>query len=177
MFRRLSRGLGITRPLKLRANAIKALALHVRGEARTDDPLLLDLTVRLQMRWRARELHPWDRDLSPERAARKLAQQTLNDTEAALERLFKACPDVDVIELSVIEPNPDGNRRMIIGTVRRDEFTQWHPLSTDMRLRLVGLHYRLVNENLEPLPAERFGEKQESTPIASGFSGDPTKPH
>ncbi|HUN57003.1 MAG TPA: hypothetical protein VMU41_02725 [Candidatus Binataceae bacterium] len=177
MLRRLFRGLGKRRQLKLRESADKALALHLRGEARTDDPQLLDMTVRMQMRWRARELHPWDRDLPPARAARKLAQQTLSDTEAALERLFSACPDVDVIELSVIEPNPDGNRRVMFGTVRRDEFTQWHPLSTDMRLRLIGLHYRLVDENLEALPAERFSEEQDSTPIVSGFGGDPTKPH
>jgi hypothetical protein len=177
MLRRLFRGLGKRRQLRLRESAGRALALHLQGEARTDDPQLLDMTVRMQMRWRARELHPWDCDLSSSRAARKLAQQTLSDTEAALERLFEACPDVDVIDLSVIEPNRDGNRRVIFGTVRRDEFAQWHPLSTDMRLRLVGLHYRLVDENLEPLPADRFSEKQDSTPILSGFSGDPTKPH
>lgn len=177
MLRRLFRGLGKRRRLRLRESATKALALHLRGEARTDDPTLMDLTVKMQMRWRAREIHPWDRNLSPARAARKLAQQTLSDTEAALERLFEACPDVDVIDLSVIEPNPDGNRRVMFGTVRRDEFAQWHPLSTDMRLRLVGLHYRLVDENLEPLPAERFSEGQDSTPIVSGFSGDPSKPH
>jgi hypothetical protein len=177
MLRRLFRGLGKRRQLRLRESVAKSLALHRRGEARADDPILMDLTVKMQMRWRARELHPWDRDLSTTRGARKLAQQTLSDTEAALERLFEACPDVDVIELSVVEPDPDGNRRVIFGTVRRDEFAQWHPLSTDMRLRLVGLNYRLVDENLEPLPPERFSGQQDSTPIVSGFSGDPTKPH
>jgi hypothetical protein len=177
MLRRLFRGLGKRHRLRLRESVTKSLALHRRGEARADDPILMDLTVKMQMRWRARELHPWDRDLSTTRGARKLAQQTLSDTEAALERLFEACPDVDVIELSVIEPNPDGNRRVIFGTVRRDEFAQWHPLSTDMRLRLLGLHYRLVDENLEPLPPERFSGEQDSRPIIGGFSGDLPKSH
>src|SRR5271163_1017765 len=177
MLRRLFRGLGKRRRLRLRESVTKALALHSRGEARMDDPILMDLTVKMQMRWRARELHPWDRDLSPARAARKLAQQTLSDTEAALERLFEACPDVDVIELSVIEPNPDGNRRVIFGTVRRDEFAQWHPLSTDMRLRLVGLHYRLVDDHLELLPPERFKNGADGPAVVSGFGGDVTKAH
>jgi hypothetical protein len=158
-----------------REHVLDALALHRRGEARTDDPRLMDLTVRMELRWRAREIHPWDRDLPPSRAARKLAQQTLKDTEAALERLFNACPDVDIIELSVVEPDRDGNRRIMFGTVRRDEFTQWHPLSTDMRLRLVGLHYRLVDEELQLLPSDRLAEEQ--TSISNSFQSDLTKHH
>ena len=101
----------------------------------------------------------------------KLARQCLSDTEAVLERLFEKCPDVDVIELSVIEPNPDGNRRVLFGSVRRDEFAQWHPLSTDMRLRLVGLHYRMVDEELEFFPPERFAGEG-GAPEASEFGGD-----
>src|SRR5271169_6385536 len=141
MLRTLVERLIRRRAVQVRAKVGEALALHRRGEVRIDDPQLLDLTVRIQVRWRARELHPWDRDLSGDRAARKLARQCLSDTEAVLEGLFEKCPDVDVIDLSVIEPNPDGNRRVLFGSVRRDEFAQWHPLSTDMRLRLVGLHY------------------------------------
>jgi hypothetical protein len=158
-----------------RDHVLEALALHRRGEARTDDPQLMDLTVRMELRWRAREIHPWDRDLPPVRAAQKLAQQTLKDTEAALERLFDACPAVDVIELSVVEPDRDGNHRIMFGTVRRDEFTQWHPLSTDMRLRLVGLHYRLVDEELQLLPADRLAEEKAS--ISNSFQGDMSKHH
>jgi hypothetical protein len=160
----------------LRANVLEALALHRRGEVRTDDPQLMDLTVRMQVRLRARDIHPWDRDLSADRAARKLARQCLSDTEAILERLFERCSDVDVIELSVIEPNPDGNRRVIFGSVRRDEFAQWHPLSTDMRLRLVGLHYRLVDEEFEFLQPEQFiGEG--GLPIGNELGGNTAKPH
>jgi len=149
----------------------KALALHSRGEARTDDPELMDLSVRMQVRWRAREIHPWDRDLSPPRAAKKLAQQSLADTEAALERLFKACPDVDVIELSVIEPDPQSDRPIMFGTVRREDFEQWHPLSTDMRLRLVGVHYRLVDNHIELLPPERMSINAGGEAIGSGLGG------
>ena len=176
MLRTLVERLIRRRGATLRAKAGEALALHRRGEVRIDDPQLMDFTVRMQMRWRAREIHPWDRDLPPDRAARKLARQCLTDTEAVLERLFEKCPDVDEIELSVIEPNPDGNRRVLFGSVRRDEFAQWHPLSTDMRLRLVGLHYRLVDEELEFFPPERFaGEGR--TPGVNEFDGNTAKPH
>ncbi|MGA2408963.1 MAG: hypothetical protein ABSG46_01060 [Candidatus Binataceae bacterium] len=162
---------------RMRDAVTKALALHLRGEARTDDLTLMDMSVRMQLQWRARDIHPWDRDLPPARAAKKLAKQCLSDAEAALERLFAACPDVDVIELSVIEPDPDGNRRVMFGTVRRDEFVQWHPLSTDMRLRLVGVHYRLVDDEIEFLPPDRFRVEQANGSIASGFDGGVAKPH
>jgi hypothetical protein len=176
MLRRLVERLIGRRTPALRESVRSALELHRRGEARTDDPQLLDLTVRMQVRWRARELHPWDRDLPPDRSARKLVRQCLSDTEAALERLFLKCPDVDVIDVSVIEPNPDGLRRVMFGSVRRDEFAQWHPLSTDMRLRLVGLHYRLVDDELEALPPKKFSESGGAAG-ANDFGGDVTKPH
>jgi hypothetical protein len=176
MLRTLVERLIKRRVMPVRARVKEALALHRRGEVRADDPQLLDLALRMQVRWRARELHPWDRDLTGDRAARKLARQCLSDTEAILERLFEKCPDVDVIELSVIEPDPDGNRRVIFGTVHRDEFAEWHPLSTDMRLRLVGLHYRLVDEELEFFPPERFAGEGRA-PEASGFGNSPAKPH
>lgn len=169
MLRRLVKGLIKRRKATVRDTVVQALRLHLCGVPHRDDPKLMDMTVRLQVRWRARELHPWYHDL-PDQAARELAQQTLSDTDTVLERIFAACPDADVIELTVIEPNPDGNRRVMFGTVRRDEFAQWHPPSTDMRLRLVGLHYRLVDEKLEPLPAERYSEGQENTPIVSGLA-------
>src|ERR1700722_10280603 len=156
MLSRLVKGLIKRRQPLLRDTVMEALALHRRGEVRTDDLQMMELAVRMQVRWRAREIHPWDRDLPPGRAARKLSQQCLSDTEAALERLFVACPEVDVIEVEVLEPNADGERRVMFGTVRRDEFAQWHPLSTDMRLRLVGLPYRLGGDPLEVVPAGGF---------------------
>jgi hypothetical protein len=177
MLSRLVKGLIRRRQPLLRDKVVEALALHRRGEARTDDLQLMDLGVRMQVRWRAREIHPWDRDLPPARAVRKLSQQCLSDTEAALERLFEACPEVDVIEVEVVEPNADGERRVMFGTVRRDEFAQWHPLSTDMRLRLVGLHYRLVDEHLELLPPERSKNGADGVVEVSGFGGNVTKPH
>ena len=173
----LVKGLIRRRPPLMRDTVVEALALHRRGEARTDDLQLMDLAVRMIVRWRAREIHPWDRDLPPARAARKLSQQCLSDTEAVLERLFVACPEVDVIEVEVVEPNADGERRVIFGSVRRDEFAQWHPLSTDMRLRLVGLHYRLVDDNLELLPPEQFKNGADGAAVVSGFGGNATKPH
>jgi len=177
MLSRLVKGLIKRRHPLLHDTVAEALALHRRGEARTNDLQLMNLAVRMQVRWRAREIHPWDRDLPQARAARKLSQQCLSDTEAALERLFVACPEVDVIEVEVLEPNADGERRVMCGTVRRDEFAQWHPLSTDMRLRLVGLHYRLVDDHLELLPPERLKNGADGAAVAGGFGRNFTKPN
>lgn len=177
MLWQLIRRLFTTRKAGQMRDAVRwALALHLRGEARTDDLVLIDLSVRMQLRWRAREIHPWDRDLPPSRAAKKLAEQSLADTEAALERLFSACPDVDVVELSVMEPDGEGDRRIIFGAVQRNEFQQWHPLSTNMRLRLVGLHFRMVDDHMDPLPPERM-EADVSIPAIGGGSGNETKTH
>jgi hypothetical protein len=176
MLSRLVKGLIKRRQPLLRDTVMEALALHRRGEVRTDDLQMMELAVRMQVRWRAREIHPWDRDLPPGRAARKLSQQCLSDTEAALERLFVACPEVDVIEVEVLEPNADGERRVMCGTVRRAEFAQWHPLSTDMRFWLVGLHYRLVDDHLQLLPPERFKNGADGAAVASGFGGNAKNP-
>ena len=115
-------------------------------------------------------------DLCSSRAAKKLAEQSLADTEAALERIFSACPDVDVVELSVMEPDREGDRRIMFGAVQRNEFQQWHPLSTNMRLRLVGLHFRMVDDHMDPLPPERMKADVSSPPIGGG-SDNETKAH
>jgi hypothetical protein len=55
--RRVRKGLG------------NALALHRRGEVRSDGLVLLDASVKLTVSWRVRGIHPWDRDLPEERIA------------------------------------------------------------------------------------------------------------
>src|SRR5262245_31641909 len=39
-----------------------ALALHRRGEVRSDGLTLENVRNHLEIRWRARDIHPWDRD-------------------------------------------------------------------------------------------------------------------
>ena len=78
----------------------EALSLN-RTEVRPDGLRPEDISLRLAISWRARNLHPWDRDLVGDRRALRLVEQTFSDTEAALERLFVLLPEIDVIDLRV----------------------------------------------------------------------------
>lgn len=89
---------------RYRRNLRCALALHLRGEVRRDGLKIEALCHRLELRWRARDIHPWDRELvsATERPALFL-EQTLMDTEAAIIRLFKTLPVLDVLEVNVLD--------------------------------------------------------------------------
>src|SRR5579864_776789 len=67
----------------------RALALHLRGEVRSDGLNPTSLATHLEIEWRARDIHPWDRGLlSPAQRAAAFVKQSLADTEAAIYRLF-----------------------------------------------------------------------------------------
>lgn len=72
---------------------------------------------RLEIEWRAREIHPWDRATEPREREALFAEQSIADTDAALSRLFNRLPEVDVIEFQVI--HPDSGQRILAGTVER----------------------------------------------------------
>jgi len=142
LFERCFRKLGQWR---FRSNVEDALALHRRGEVRNDGLKLDGVHSHLEIRWHAREIHPWDRDLL--RGSRKqaaFAEQALADTEAAILRLFEKLPHVDVIELSVLEPASE--TLIAAGTVHRSELSgrRTHLLSVGMRLRDIGVQYDLA---------------------------------
>ena len=93
----------------------RSLALYLRGEARSDGLSAITVVTHLDIEWRAREIHPWDRGLlSPPQRAAAFVEQSLFDTEAAIHRLFAASPQVDFITLRVFEP--DSARVIISGT-------------------------------------------------------------
>jgi hypothetical protein len=122
-----------------------ALALHRRGEARSDGLTLDNVSSRLEIRWRARDIHPWDHALSGYEREIVFADQALADTEAAIWRLFDKLPHVDVMEVSVLEP---GSERLIAeGTVYRSALSAASPRlrSTGMRLRELGVRYRFAS--------------------------------
>jgi len=128
----------------------RALALHLRGEGRRDGLTLDDVTSRLEIRWRARDIHPWDRHLLRYEREVRFAEQALADTEAAVVRLFERLPEVDVIELSVLEPKSE--TLIAAGTVHRSDMNAARPhlLSVGMRLREVGITYRFApNEKVD----------------------------
>lgn len=126
----------------------KALALHLRGEARRDGLTVDNVSSHLEIRWRARDIHPWDRSLTT-RYEREVmfAEQALADTEAAVSRLFEKLPEIDVIVLSVLEPKAD--ILIAAGTVHRSEMNAARRdlMSVGMRLREVGITYHFAAPN------------------------------
>ncbi len=134
---------------RLHRRVIRALALNKRGEARSDGLSLSHFQNRLQIEWRAREIHPWDRDLPLARVTRLFAEQCLRDADAALKRLFATLPQIDVIEFKMLDPNSGAS--ILSGTVTRSESMNVRAASSGMRLKQLGVRYRLQNWRFEPL--------------------------
>ncbi len=134
---------------RLHRRVIRALALNKRGEARSDGLSLSHFQNRLQIEWRAREIHPWDRDLPLARVTRLFAEQCLKDADAALNRLFATLPQIDVIEFKMLDPNSGAS--ILSGTVTRSESMNVRAASSGMRLKQLGVRYRLQNWRFEPL--------------------------
>ena len=111
----------------------EALSLHRRGEARRDGLTLLQASHRLEIEWRARDVHPWDRGSESAERGRIFAEQSLEDSDAVLSRLFKELPAVDVIAFRVL--HPDSSRQILAGTVERSaRVPDTRGLSTRTRL-------------------------------------------
>jgi len=127
---------------------VNALALHRRGEVRSDGLALLDASIKLYVSWRARDIHPWDRDLPEERAARRLLEQTFHDTEAAVGRIFSQFPEATTVELKVFESDPASNRVIMSGLVERSDVGRCKSSSISMRLHMLGINYRVENQRL-----------------------------
>src|SRR5580658_7640103 len=144
LFRKLDR-------FRYRQNIKGALALHRRGEVRKDGLTAVSVTTHLEIEWRARDVHPWDRPLLSrgERAA-AFVRQSLADTESAVQRLFQALPHVDVLTLRVLDHASEAV--IISGTVARpDVSNRDERLSIGMRLRYLGLTYHSAGSLFEPL--------------------------
>jgi hypothetical protein len=149
-------------------NVERALALHLRGEVRRDGLHPTNLKTHLEIEWRARDIHPWDRSLlSPAQRAAAFVEQSLADTEAAIYRLFAVVPQIDVIALRVFDQISDNV--IISGTVSRaDILARDEELSIGMRLRNLGLTYHSAGSMFESLE-----EDHRSAPVANA-GGTPT---
>jgi hypothetical protein len=118
-----------------------ALALHKRNEVRLDGLTLTKAFSQLDIEWRARDIHPWDRDrrCSPEEKERLFNEQCFSDTEAAIFRLFSALPVLDEIQFRVV--GPDSDVELLSGRVARPSLRQ---VSADAsprgRLRQMGIN-------------------------------------
>lgn len=127
----------------------RALALQLRGEVRKDGLRLRKLSTRLEIEWQARDVHPWERHDAPGRRKMLFVQQALADTNAAIGRLFQALPEVDVIDLKVLEHNSENV--IMAGTVERSEAPPNTGLSDGMRLWQRGVTYHSDGCMFEPL--------------------------
>ena len=134
---------------RFRRGVSKALALTPRGGIPKDSLILSKLFTTMRVEWQARDIHPWDRDLSADRRAEMFVERSLNDTNAAIQRLFQTLPEVDVLEIRVLEPH--SGAAIIAGTVSRDEALTISSPSPGMRLKKLGVDYRLRNWHFEPL--------------------------
>ncbi len=114
----------------------QALNLERRGEARKDGLQLCAMRHRLEIRWQARNVHPWDRHLPRDVRHARFIEQALMDTEAAIARLFEASPELDVMDLCVTHPESDAT--MLSGTVQRSDF-QNAGSSPSVRMRLMEM--------------------------------------
>jgi hypothetical protein len=100
-----------------RSGIENALGLHRRGEVRSDGLTLIKASQQLSVEWRARTIHPWDQDRPPEERERLLVAQCYADTEAAIDRLFGALPNVDAIQFQVVRS--DSDEQLLSGTIMR----------------------------------------------------------
>jgi hypothetical protein len=139
---------------RYRRNIERALALHLRGEVRRDGLKPLNSMTHLELEWRARDIHPWDRGLlSPTQSAAAFVEQSLADTEAAIRRLFQALPYIDAITVRVFD---ETSKAVIIsGTVTRpDTSARDEKLSIGMRLRYLGITYHSAGSLFEALEGD-----------------------
>ena len=112
----------------------RALALHRRGEARSDGLQLTSAKTTLHIEWLARDVHPWDRGRSRDQTERLFSEQCLADANAAISRLFR-------------DP---AQAPLLAGVVKRSDLYRSAGASIAMRLRSLGLKFRMHNMRLEP---------------------------
>ncbi|HEV7926357.1 MAG TPA: hypothetical protein VGR14_13435 [Verrucomicrobiae bacterium] len=165
--------------IRVRRIVRKALALAPRGCVRNDVLMLHELREfsgqELQLHWWARNVHPWDHNLSVARQSELFSQQALHDTESALIRLFRRLPDLHEIAFRVLYPGvpnpviPGENEQrdevpleryeiepkvILTGNVERnDVIPEPFSPSIKMRLLMMGVRFLMVGGHLEPLAA------------------------
>lgn len=121
-----------------------ALALHRRNEVRSDGLALKSTCNRLEISWVARSVHPWDENLPSIEKEILFAQQTLEDTEAAVIRVFERLPEVDILDIRVLAPQT--GELLAAGTVPREVVHNRASKAHSVRMRLgdLGIKCRIA---------------------------------
>jgi hypothetical protein len=134
----------------------RALALRPRGAIPHDVLILSSLILAgrcLKLEWRARDIHPWDCDLPLTEQAELFSEQALQDTDAALIRLFQGLAEIEQIEFQVLKPDGFGDV-ILAGVVDRERVLAPElQLSLRMRLLNLGITYQTVDNRLMLPPA------------------------
>lgn len=125
-----------------------SLALHKRNEVRSDGLSLERACNRLEIHWRARDVHPWDSDLSGKERESAFFHQLMDDTEAALLRLFERLPEIDEIEVRVLDIQTEGV--LLSGTVSRTSLASPYDRISSVRMRLtfLGIHFHFAADSV-----------------------------
>lgn len=123
-----------------------ALALHRRNEVRSDGLVLKNVCNRLEISWEARGVHPWDEGLSQHAKEIAFAEQALEDTEAAVIRIFERLPEVDAIDIRVV--GPQTGELLAIGTISRVALSRVDNKAPSVRMRLGELGIRFLSLRL-----------------------------
>jgi hypothetical protein len=86
-------------------------------------------------------VNPWDSVLCPERRESAFNQQAMEDTEAAVRRILERRPEVERIDIRVLEPY--SSSLIASGTVRRSALDEPGLRSPSVRMRLgeLGIRY------------------------------------
>jgi hypothetical protein len=126
----------------------ESLALHKRNEVRADGLLLERTCNRLEIHWRARDVHPWDSDLSGKERESAFLRQVMDDTEAALLQLFERLPEIDEIDLTVLDVQTENV--WLSGTVHRTSLASPFDriLSIRMRLAFLGIRFHFAADSV-----------------------------
>jgi hypothetical protein len=137
----------------IRSLVSRSLALRPRGGVANDRLVLHKLCGQLQLEWRARAVHPWDRDLPPCRQVEAYFEQAVADTDLAIHRIFQRLPEIDVIEIRVLDTQ-DPTKIMLAGVVtREDALAADLSSSPKMRLKMMGIQYaKIMGPCLEFVP-------------------------
>jgi hypothetical protein len=159
----------------IRSLVNRSLALWPRGGVVNDRLLLHKLSGQLQLEWHARAVHPWDRDLPPCQQVELYFEQAVADTDFAVRRIFQRLPEIDVIEIRVLDTQ-DPTKIMLAGVVTREDALDADLLySPKMRLKMMGIQYaKIMGPCLEFVPASPtpvFSPLVATTELSQGCAG------
>jgi hypothetical protein len=125
----------------------RALRVPPRGGCADDRLILKRMSTQLHVEWCARDVHPWDRDLSVDRRDELFLDQCRQDTIVAVQRMFAYLAEIDVIEIRVVEPQPSA-RTILAGTVSRHDLTVIsRHRSSRMSLNLMGIRHEAAESS------------------------------